>query len=294
MRIALATCAELPELHEDDQLLLEPLRARGVDPQPRVWDDDSIDWAAFDLVVIRDTWDYTSRRNEFVRWAHSVPRLANPAQVIEWNSDKRYLADLAHAGLPVIPTTWISDSSNELPEQGMHVFKPAVGAGSVDAARFAMHDEHEAALAREHAQRLLATGQTVMVQPYLAGIDSGGESGVIFVGGRFSHGIRKRAMLSEELRPEAGGLYMEEQITARDPSSAELDLAIRALAVVPGGARSLTYARVDVVPGGNGEPVIMELELTEPSLFMSTTPGSQERFADAIVETAARLSSSQR
>ncbi len=288
LRIALVTCATLPDLDPDDQRLLEPLRALGVEPVAAVWDDPSVDWDAFDLAVIRNTWDYTSRRGEFVEWARSVPRLANPADVVEWNTDKRYLTDLEAAGIRVVPTTWLEDVSADLPERGSVVVKPAVGAGSVDAARFAMHHEHEARLAREHAARLLASGNTVMVQPYVDAIEQNGETGVIFVGGEFSHAIRKAAILAEDPRYEEGGLYAAERITAREPSAAELDLAHRALRAVPGGADRLLYARVDIVSDATGRPMLMELELTEPSLFMHTAPGSPARFAEALRSRAAR------
>ena len=198
-RIALATCAALPDLDPDDQLVLEPLRALGVEAVPAVWDDPAVDWASFDLVVVRDTWDYAGRRDAFVAWARSVPRLANPADVIEWNTDKHYLADLATAGLPVVPTTWLSPGDVVvLPASGRHVLKPAVGAGSLDAAAFSMHDAHEAALAHAHATRLLTTQQTVMVQPYVAAIEEHGETGLIFIGGQFSHAISKGPMLVGE------------------------------------------------------------------------------------------------
>ncbi|MDL2335376.1 MAG: hypothetical protein QFC55_05035, partial [Chloroflexota bacterium] len=106
-RIALATCAALPDLDPDEQLLLEPLRALGVEARAAVWDDATVDWAAFDLVVIRSTWEYASRRDEFVAWTRSVPRIVNPANVVAWNTDKHYLRDLAAAGVPVVPTDWI-------------------------------------------------------------------------------------------------------------------------------------------------------------------------------------------
>ncbi|HYI22699.1 MAG TPA: hypothetical protein VEX62_08700 [Candidatus Limnocylindrales bacterium] len=288
LRIALVTCATLPDLDPDDQRLIEPLRARGADPVPAVWDDTSVDWDAFDLAVIRNTWDYPARRDEFVAWARSVPRLANPAPVIEWNTDKHYLTDLAAAGLPVVPTVWLADATETLPETGTHVLKPAVGAGSVDAARFSLGDRHEAALARRHARRLLDAGQTVMVQPYVEAIETRGETGVIFVGGQFSHAIGKGAMLSSQRQAEAGGLYLEETIVARDPTADELSLAQRAIEAAPAGPDGLVYARIDLVPGANANPLIMELELTEPSLFMKTTPGSEELFADAIVAAAER------
>lgn len=282
----MATCAALPDLDPDDQRPMEPLRAFGVEAQPAVWDDPAVDWNRYDLVVIRDTWDYTTKRSEFVAWAHSVPRLANPADVVEWNTDKRYLRDLDRAGLPVVSTSWINDEPVVLPAAGAHVLKPAVGAGSIDAARFALHDLHEAELARAHALRLLAAGHTVMVQPYLESIEVSGETGLIFLGGVFSHATAKGAMLAADRGLEAGGLYKAETIETRRPDPAELDLARRALSAVPGGPGRLLYARVDVVPGPDGPPLLIELELTEPSLFMHTAPGSEKRFASAIVEYA--------
>src|SRR3990172_10429362 len=183
-RIALATCAALPDLDPADRLVVEPLRALGSEVVPAVWDDPSTDWANFDLVVIRSTWDYTARRDAFVAWAKSVPRLVNPAEIVAWNTDKRYLADLAAAGLPVVPTDWLEPGQPiDLPASGVHVLKRAVGAGSVDAARYSLHNAHEAALARAHAHRLLAASQTVMVQPYLQAIEEHGEAGLVFLGG---------------------------------------------------------------------------------------------------------------
>lgn len=284
-RIALATCAELPDLDPDEQLLLEPLRAQGVDAQPAVWDDPSVDWAAFDLVVIRSTWDYTGRRDAFVGWAKSVPRLANPADIIEWNTDKHYLADLAAAGVPIVPTTWLSAAPITLPASGTHVLKPAVGAGSVDAARYSMHLEHEARQAHEHVDRLLATGQTVMVQPYLDLIEEHGETALIYFGGVFSHAVTKGAMLAAD-RALVEGLYKEETITPRIPSAAELEIGRAALAAVPGGRDRLLYARVDLVPAFDGSPLLIELELTEPSLFLGQAVGSAERLARHLVARA--------
>ena len=286
IRIALVTCAALPHLDDDDRLLLVPLRAAGAEVVVAVWDDPAVEWAAFDLAVIRSTWDYTSRRDDFVAWARSVPRLANPADVVEWNTDKRYLADLEAAGLPVVPTTWIADPAAALPEQGSVVVKPAVGAGSIDAARYAMHDDHEAQQAREHARRLIDAGRTVMVQPYMEAIELNGETGVIFVAGEYSHGIRKGPMLVGQKQLEDGGLFARESISSRDPSGAELRVARRAVAAVPGGSERVLYARVDLVADAAGAPVIIELELTEPSLFMSTARGAEHRFARAILDRA--------
>ena len=285
-RIALVTCAALPDLDEDDRLLVAPLRASGADVVSAVWDDPAVDWDSFDLAVIRSTWDYTSRRDDFVAWARSVPRLANPADVVGWNTDKRYLADLEAAGLPVVRTTWMSEPTAAMPEHESVVVKPSVGAGSIDAARYAMNDEHEARLARDHVQRLTSTGRTVMVQPYIEAIERNGETGVVFVGGEYSHAIRKGPMLGGTRQIEPGGLFAREAIVSRDPSAAEIEVASRALARVPGGPERLLYARVDLVTEGAGSPLIIELELTEPSLFMHTARGAEGRFARAILDRA--------
>jgi glutathione synthase/RimK-type ligase-like ATP-grasp enzyme len=286
-RIALATCAALPQLDPDEQLLLEPLRALGVDTQPAVWDDATVDWASFDLVVVRSTWDYTARRDEFLAWAQSVPRIVNPAAVLRWNTDKHYLQDLASAGVPVVPTHWLEPiHAVDLPATRRYVLKPAVGAGSVDAALFDLGVAHEAGLARAHAERLLATGQTVLVQPYLERIDAQGEAGFMFFGGEFSHAVTKGAMLAGQVEMVAG-LYKAEVIKPRIATTAEIDVARAALAAAPIAAEQLAYARVDLVPAADGSPLVMELELTEPSLFLGQAPGSAERFARHFVRLAA-------
>jgi glutathione synthase/RimK-type ligase-like ATP-grasp enzyme len=249
-----------------------------------VWDDDAIDWAAFDLVVIRSTWDYTERRDAFVAWAKSVPRLANSAEIVEWNTDKHYLQDLAKAGVPVVPTDWLEPpDAVVLPSAGRHVLKPSVGAGSVDAAQFDFAAAHEAGLARAHAQRLLGGGQTVMVQPYLERIDQQGEAALMFFGGEFSHAVTKGAMLAEQMEMVAG-LYKAEVINPRDATAAEIELARAALAAAPVAAEQLAYARVDLVPAADGSPLVIELELTEPSLFLGQARGSAERLARHLTE----------
>jgi hypothetical protein len=288
-RIALVTCATLPDLDPDDQLLIEPMRDSGVDAVAAVWDDPGVDWSAFDLIVIRSTWDYPARRREFLEWTRRVGRLVNAADVIEWNTDKGYLRDLASVGVPVVPTSWVAPHDEVvLPPRGRHVLKPAVGAGSLDAEAFSMHDDHEHAMAREHASRLLAAGQTVMVQPYLDAIDEVGETALMFFGGKFSHAVGKQAMLAGDRGLEAGGLYKKETIEPRQPTDAQLNVASRALAAVPGGPYRMAYARVDLVPDSAGNPLLIELELTEPSLFLRHGPGSAARFARSLAKLAGK------
>jgi hypothetical protein len=293
--VALVTYHGLPELDPDDQLLLAPLAALGCRVTAVSWDDASIDWDRFDLTVIRSTWDYTDRRDEFLAWARLVPRLLNPASVVEWNTDKRYLADLVAAGLLVIETQWLTAGGSapelELPTSGEYVLKPSVGAGSIDANRFDLGDDRARELGLAHARRLLARGQTVMVQPFAHAIEEVGETGVILVDGEYSHAMRKGVMLGPQTLEEVEELYKEETIDARVASSAEIDLAQRAVTAVPVGSAELLYARVDMVPDASGQPMIMELELTEPSLFMVTSAGSEMRFASAIAARARQMAS---
>jgi hypothetical protein len=183
----------------------------------------------------------------------------------------------------VVPTEWLEpDQAFDLPDHGRLVLKPSVGAGSVDAGLFDLSDAHGAELARTHAERLLAAGQSVMVQPYMERIEGDGEAALIFFGTQFSHAITKGAMLAGQSEL-VDGLYNREVIGPRDATAAELAVARAALAAIPGGADRLGYARVDLVPAADGSPVVMELELTEPSLFMAHAPGSPERFARHLV-----------
>jgi glutathione synthase/RimK-type ligase-like ATP-grasp enzyme len=285
-RVALVTCAELPELDPDDRLLLSPLAELGVGADAVVWDDAGVNWGTYDLVVLRSTWDYPRRRDEFVAWARTVPRLVNPADVVAWNTDKRYLGELAVTGLPVVPTEWIAPADTwALPARGDWVIKPAVSAGSRDTGRYDIGDRSHRELATAHVARLLAADRLVMVQPYLPAVDTYGETSLLFVGGEYSHAIRKGPMLAG---PDVGvaGLYRAEDIEARQPTEVELQVGARAMAAVPGGAGRLLYARVDLIPGRGGDPLVVELELTEPSLFLGTAAHAPALLARAIATAA--------
>jgi glutathione synthase/RimK-type ligase-like ATP-grasp enzyme len=287
-RVALVTCAPMNGLDPDDALTLAPLRERGIHAEPAVWDDPAVDWAAYDLAVVRSTWDYYPRRDEFLAWAGQVPRLANPAAVLAWNTDKRYLRELAAAGVPTTPTTWIGPGEAWTPPVGGEVVvKPAVSGGGIDTGRYDLADPHERQLAAKHARRLADDGRLVMVQPYLAAVDEHGETALLWLGGRYSHAIRKGALLTG---PDVGvqGLYREEEIAAREPSPEQIAVAERVLAAVPFDPADLLYARVDLVPDGAGAPLLLEIELTEPSLFLATAPGAPERFADGVAAHISR------
>jgi hypothetical protein len=275
-RVALVTCAQLPQLGEDEPLLLDALRERGVDAQPAVWDDPAIDWASYDLVVVRSAWDYSLRRDDFVAWAQSVPRLLNPADVIAWNTDKRYLATVPRA----VSTTFVEPGDRWDPPSGEFVVKPTVSAGSRDTARYSAA---EGASARDHVSALQAAGRTVMVQPYLGAVDAHGETALLFFDGEYSHSIRKGQMLQPGQPPTGEVIYLEEQISAADPNRDEHAAADEVLGSLPWPRESLLYARVDLIPDADGTPRLVELELTEPSLFLSYSPGAPDRLAERVI-----------
>jgi hypothetical protein len=272
--VALATCGEVAGGDEDSAALTAALAERGIEAAPAVWDDAAVDWGRFELVVVRSTWDYAERRDAFLEWAGSVPRVLNRLPVLRWNTDKRYLDRLSDAGVPVVPTQFLEPGARfEAPRQRF-VVKPAVSAG----ARFsASYEPEEACEASAHVVRLYGMGRTVMVQPYLDGIDSGGETALIYLGGSYSHSVRKAPLLRPGQAP-GDALYLDEHIEAARPSDAERAVADAALRVA---RNDFLYARVDLVPGADG-PVVLELELAEPSLWLGYAPGATERFAKAI------------
>lgn len=279
-RIALVTSRDLNPIDVDDELLAASLAGAEV----VAWEDESVAWADFDLVVLRSTWNYTERFDEFLAWAERVDgqtRLINPLSVIRWNTDKHYLAELAKAGIPVVPTTYVAPGE-EPPTQalaGHVVVKPTVGAGSRGAAL--IRDDVDAAAA--HVRSLHADGSTAMIQPYLSHVDTHGETALVYLGGAFSHAARKAAILSADMGWSTG-LYADEQIVAATASAAERELGdrlIESLAqLVPSGG-NIAYARVDLLPTAEG-PVLLELELTEPSLFLTVDPGAAARAADTF------------
>jgi glutathione synthase/RimK-type ligase-like ATP-grasp enzyme len=246
-----------------------------------VWDDPTVDWQRFGVVVIRSTWDYSDRRDEYLAWCASLPRVFNPFPVIEWNTDKRYLRDLTAASIPIVPTTWIEPDTLlddiELPGDEM-VIKPAVSAGARNTSRYRTEDNDQA---RAHISRLLSSGRTAMVQPYVQSLDARGETGLIYFDGELSHSIRKGPLLRHRGHVTKG-LWEPEQITARDPDADEIALAERTLQVLPWSSRDLLYARVDVVRADDGAPMLLELEVTEPSLFLRLGNGAPARLAAAI------------
>lgn len=281
VRVALATA--VGDVDEDVDLpnMVTALRDRGYKAEPVAWDNRNCDWSTFQIVVIRSTWDYCSRLADFLSWSNRVSRstlLRNPAEIITWNSDKRYLASLVSQGVPVLQTSFAEPGEPvPLPTQHDFVIKPVISAGARDTARYTQ-DQIGAAL--KHAEQLHATGMTVMVQPFLTQI-SQGERSLVFLDGQFSHAIRKGPVLTKTGIIDNARLAHPNP-TRHDPSEQELALAAQAIAATPAPQGGLLYARVDMAMGPTGDPLIMELELIEPNLFLGWSEGALLRFTDAV------------
>ena len=271
----------LPDLDDDERRLIPALEEVGVVAEARVWDDPSVRWDEFRLVVIRSTWDYAERRDAFLTWCSRVPQVLNAVPVLTWNTDKTYLRELAGAGIPTVPTTWVgigSSAGSVLLPEGELVVKPSVSSGSQNTSRYGNDDR---AAARTHVQRLLSDGRVVMVQPYIHSVDAEGETGLIYIDGTFSHAIRKGALL-RTTGTTTDRLWALEDISQRAPEADELAVAEATLDALPWPRAALLYARVDLVRDREGAPLLLELELAEPSLFLGLGSGAAARLAAAI------------
>lgn len=289
-RIAIATFVGITDQFDDDERLAEALRGRGSEADLIAWDALGVDWSAFDAVVIRSTWDYTDRPEEFLAWVEGVgDRLHNSPALVRWNSDKRYLQDLEAAGIAVVPTTYVAPGEPLPALEGEVVIKPSVSAGAKDSGRFgsAAHDQARALIERIHR-----AGRTAMVQPYLASVDTRGETAIVCLDGTPSHALHKGAVLRpDEVAPLRGDglgvaevMYDPNLVVAGTADEAELALARAVLdAVTARFSYVPLYARVDMVEGSGGAPVLMELEAIEPSLYLDQVPGAVDLVADAIL-----------
>ncbi|MFO1400928.1 MAG: hypothetical protein U1F30_06910 [Steroidobacteraceae bacterium] len=280
------------ELDEDLPPLLGALAARRLPAEVVEWDDAGVDWSRYALALLRSTWDYTQRLPEFLAWcerAAALTRLHNPLEVVRWNVDKHYLGELARRGLAVVPGHYVEPGEPAAAALGEFlarhaepelVVKPCVGAGSRDAQR---HGRGDTGAITAHIERLLAAGRSVLLQPYLARVDAQGETALVHFDGAFSHAIRKAALLQRGSEPTRA-LFAPEKIERRAAAEDERALAARVLAALP--FATPLYARVDLIRDAAGAPCVLELELTEPSLFFDHAPGAAERLVAAL---AARL-----
>lgn len=286
--VLIATSAALPGLYPDDRHLLRSLRDRGLAAEPAIWEDPHAPWEAARLVVIRSTWDYAYRREQFVAWAEGVAAsspLWNPAPVVRWNTHKRYLLDLEHRGVPVTPTTLLAAGSRVdvaalLEERGWHtaVIKAAVGQSGRHAMKVTLD---EVATGQAHIDRLLPH-EDMLVQRFLEPVIERGEISLVYIDGNLTHAVRKKGAAGDfRVHDDYGGeVYLEE------PSDAEIQVAEAAVDAV---RWPLLYARVDLVEDEHGQPRVMEHELVEPELFLRFEPAAVAALARAVERELAEL-----
>lgn len=293
-RVAIAACrafegADATNVYPDPDwpLLSAALVAAGADAMAISWDCEDLDWHRFDLVVVNSTWDSVDRPPEYLRWARRTARvttLMNPLPAIEWNIDKTYLKALASRGVPIVPTEWIVDAERWMPPPYEFVVKPSISAGGRQTARY---QPVEAPLAIAHVRRLSGCGQTVMVQPYMASVDTDGEAKLVFIDGEFSHAVRVGPLLEDGEGVPDRPWEKFVPMGAMTPTSAQLGAARIVLTAVEAElARPLLYARVDLVTAPTGAPLLGEVELIDPSLLLRFAAPAAGRLAEAITTRA--------
>ena len=297
MRVAFVTTTDAEAIEDDVDLPLEldAFSDAGVELELAPWEDESIDWTSFDLVVMRTPWNYVEHLDAFRSWLRGLDpsvRMHNPVEVIAWNLDKRYLRELAGRGVPIVPTAYIESAGQyraALTTIGTRevVVKPSISAGSRMTGRFLRDDP----AAEDLARRILDEGLTVMVQPFASPVDTDGELGTVLFDGVISHSFRKGPLLAEGggLR---GGVYREE-ITSARPSQDVLTVVGQAARAATDHARSegwigtheeLLYARIDIVTMDDGSPAVLEAELFEPCFFLPTDSSAVDRFVAAVLD----------
>jgi len=282
VRVAFATCSEFPQGSPDDAQAAAALGADAV-----VWNDQEVDWGAYDRVIVRSTWDYTFGVDAFLEWCRAVgrERLRNSADVVAFNADKRYLSELS---CPSVPTAFVAPGERMPTLDGEVVVKPNVSAGARNTGRFGVALAEEA---RALVERIHASGRTALVQPYQRSVDSHGETALVFIAGELSHELHKRPVLApDEVAPVIEGplavaraMLDENLVVARAAADDERTLARAIIAEVSERFGVPLYARVDMVREDGGRPVLLELELIEPRLYFEQAPGAAGRFAAAVL-----------
>lgn len=271
--VILATATTTTREDEDMGPLVQALNDVGIEARVQAWDDPHADFTRAAAVVIRSTWNYVHHYERFVAWCDRVARLAplwNPPTLIRWNSHKGYLLELAQRGVPIVPTRFVpraakADLKLLMGDWPVAVVKPAISAGSFATVKVPQAD---LAQGQAHLDRF-SVDRDMLVQRYQPGVEGYGERALIWMGGRFTHAVRKGARF----------LGDPENITAAAIADDERELAERIMTLVP---RPVLFARVDLVRDENECPMLMELELIEPALFFSRAPGSVSWMASAI------------
>jgi hypothetical protein len=279
--IAFVTCADIPNLTDDDRLAIPQLNTLGIQVHPAIWNDPQVEWAAYDAVILRSTWDYHLQPQAFFAWLDELDSVGakvwNATKTLRWNADKNYLSQLQDRGIPVIPSVWLPQGAGTelqgiISQQGWSqaVIKPVISATA--------HETHLVAANQvisalpEFANLISRSG--VIVQQFAPEIQETGEWSLVFFNKTYSHSMLKQPKRGDfRVQSEWGGA----ELVAEAPAS----LIPQAQKVVDAISDHILYARVDGIDR-NGQLLLMELELIEPHLFLGFAPGAPQRFAQAI------------
>ncbi len=270
-RIALVTCKVLPEPDADYEITKSALEEIGLEATWVAWDDETVDWSQFDLAIIRSTWNYYHHVSRFQDWLRNIESqalLLNPRQVVRANLHKRYLLELADRGVNIVPTVLIPKNSGwftDSPWQNF-VLKPAVSASSFRTKKFDRLQLTDAHIFAE----MIIHDTDLLVQKYIPSVENGGEVAWIWIDGEITHGVRKNQRLHDEDESVSEAIF---------PSKSDLLRLKPFVAQIP---RVCLYARIDVMED-EGEWLLSEMELIEPSLYLAQNPLAAEKFAAAVM-----------
>lgn len=292
-RVTLVTSADLPNLSSDFDGLMDALRSRDVEPVIAVWDDPTVDWSKAGLSIVLHVTDFAARADEFFAWAESVPRLLNDPQILRWSSDKHSLIELERLGMPTIKTMWLEPSANlskhqihtRMPAGGDFVVKSSRSSNRHTTGRYTSVDARSRSAAIQHAENILKTGNAALVQRYLHSFEHRGEVSLVFFNGLFSHAVEKEGVLQTEADP---GTRPRSQAYPHKTTDAERHLGDDVRAALHEAIRDLTgrdhlliYSRIDIVEN-EGKLEVLEVNLMDVTLYLSTVEGALDRFAEAI------------
>lgn len=286
-QIAIVTCRSLGDYttnaDSEDERLCRFLAEKGHKISFQVWDDEQVDWTAFDALIIKSPWDYFDKINAFYTWLDRVEalgcRVLNPVRTLRWNADKQYFKDMQTQGVTIVPTVWLEQGSTFDPDSVFDaigrekiIVKPRVSGAAKNtlAISRAEADDYTARI------NALLQDEPFLAQPFLEEIKTQGEWSFIFFNGRYSHAVLKKARPGDfRVQHFFGG-----SVHTPTPPAGMLQTASE---IVGQFAQGCLYARVDGVEL-NGELVLMELELIEPFLFLSTSEGALERYYQALLD----------
>jgi glutathione synthase/RimK-type ligase-like ATP-grasp enzyme len=246
------------------------------------WRNTQVDWNQYGLVVIRSPWDYQHDCCRFLTALKAIESskatLLNSLKLVQWNVQKTYLRELQSNGVHTVPTQWLNNpevaeisSLFQMLGSDDIVLKPVVGAGAEDAFRLNVHDSPSRL--ETVAQRF--QNRIALAQPFVDSVVQYGEISLIFFDGDYCHSVLKT--------PRSGDFRVQEEhgghIVPLCPPADVIEFAKRTLAAVP---EATLYARVDLVFLDDGQPAVMEVELIEPSLYLSYADHAATQFAEAI------------